>query len=222
MAVSTQALSKLPLFADLSETALQRIVPYVQEVSMPPGQAVVWEGEPCRSVYFVIHGLLRTKRMSLNGREQVLAYLGPGECFDLVSALDGKPSPLTIEAVMQTTLYRISCVDCRRILSEDCTLAHNALQYLASEVRRLNDLVESLALYTVRSRLARFLLHYADEKASPRQWTQEEIATHIGTVREMVGRTLRAFAAEGLIRRQRGRIVITDRAGLEREASGTG
>ncbi|MBC7260414.1 MAG: Crp/Fnr family transcriptional regulator [Chloroflexi bacterium] len=222
MTVSAQALSKMPLFAGLDEQALQRIVPYVHEMTVSPGQAIIWEGEPCQATYFIVHGLVRTRRMSPNGREQVLAYLGPGECVNLVAALDGKPSPVTADAVIPTVLYYISCADCRHILKEHGELAHTVLQYLAGEVRRLSDLVESLALYTVRTRLARFLLHYADEKSSPRQWTQEEIAAHIGTVREMVGRTLRDFAAEGLIRRQRGRIVITDRAGLEREASGAG
>lgn len=222
MAVSAQTLAKIPLFAGLDEVALQRIVPYVRETSVSPGQVIIWEGEPCQATYFVVHGLVRTRRMSPNGREQVLAYLGPGECVNLVAALDGKPSPVTVDAVIPTTLYYISCSDCRQILKEHGELAHTVLQYLAGEVRRLSDLVESLALYTVRSRLARFLLQYADEKTSPRQWTQEAIAMHIGTVREMVGRTLRDFVAEGLIRRQRGRIVITDRTRLEREASGIG
>mgnify|MGYP000179699304 CR=1 FL=1 len=94
------------------------------------------------------------------------------------------------------------------------------LERLAAEVRRLSDMVESLALHTVRTRLARFLLSTAQNPNSPKRWTQQEIAAHIGTVREMVGRSLRAFADEGWIHRQRGRIVITNRQRLEREAGG--
>jgi CRP/FNR family transcriptional regulator len=71
----------------------------------------------------------------------------------------------------------------------------------------------------VRARLARFLLTSGDERDAPaRHWTQEEIAAHIGTVRDVVGRTLRVFSRSGLIRRERGRLVITDRDGLEEEA----
>jgi len=94
-------------------------------------------------------------------------------------------------------------------------------QYLAAELRRLSDLAESLALHTVRTRLARFLVDHGDSEATPRHWTQEEIAAQIGTVREMVGRTLRSFADEGLIRRQRGRIIVVNPQALEREASGS-
>jgi CRP/FNR family transcriptional regulator len=220
MTISTECLSQLRLFAHLDTAALQRIVPHVHEQTLEPGQVAVWEGEPCGAVYFLVRGLVRTRRMSLNGREHVLAYLGPGECFNLVPALDGGPNPLTVDAVTATTLYRVACADCRQILAEDCELAHAVLGHLAREVRRLSDMVESLALHSVRVRLARFLLDYAEGRAPARQWTQEDIAAHIGTVREMVGRTMRDLTQDGLIRRERGRIVVVDRAGLQREASG--
>jgi CRP/FNR family transcriptional regulator len=70
----------------------------------------------------------------------------------------------------------------------------------------------------VRGRLARFLLEQAEAGAVTRRWTQEEIAAYLGTVRDMVGRTLRAFADAGLVRLERQRIVLLDREGLEAEA----
>jgi len=220
MTISAESLSQLPFFSRLPAQALQRIVPHVREQTLEPGQVAVWEGEPCTGVYFVLHGLLRTRRMSLNGREHVLAYLGPGECFNLVPALDGGTNPVTVDAVSPTTLYTVRCANCRQILGDHPELAHAILEHLAAEVRHLSDMVESLALHSVRSRLARFLLDYAEGRAPPRQWTQEEIAAHIGTVREMVGRTLRDLAQDGLIRRERGRVVVVDRPGLQREATG--
>jgi CRP/FNR family cyclic AMP-dependent transcriptional regulator len=220
MTVDVKALSKLPLFSQLSAEVLQRIAPHVREQTLEPGQVAVWEGEPCAAVYFVVRGLVRTRRMSLNGREHVLAYLGPGECFNLVPALDGGLNPITVDAVTSTTLYRVACAECRQILADHCELAHAVMEHLAREVRRLSNMVESLALHSVRARLARFLLDYAEGRAPARQWTQEEIAAHIGTVREMVGRTMRDLSQDGLIRRERGRIVVVDPAGLEREAAG--
>ncbi|MCX7681175.1 MAG: helix-turn-helix domain-containing protein [Anaerolineae bacterium] len=75
----------------------------------------------------------------------------------------------------------------------------------------------------MRGRLARFLLEHVEEgkgkpEAVSRRWTQEEIAAQIGTVREVVGRTLRAFARAGLLKVERHRIVLLDREGLEEEA----
>jgi CRP/FNR family transcriptional regulator len=103
MTITIESLSKLPLFARLQPVELQRIVPHVHEQTLAPGQVAVWEGETCAAVYFVVRGLVRTRRMSLNGREHVLAYLGPGESFNLVPALDGGLNPVTVDAVTATT-----------------------------------------------------------------------------------------------------------------------
>jgi CRP/FNR family cyclic AMP-dependent transcriptional regulator len=99
-------------------------------------------------------------------------------------------------------------------------LSVSVARQLAAEVRRLSAMAKELALHPVSSRLARFLLSNAEEDYPRRLWTQDAIAANIGTVRDVVGRLLRAFAEEGLIRRERGRMVVVDRAGLERKAQG--
>jgi len=215
-----QNLSQLPFFARLGDDVLRESAPHIHERTFSPGQVILLEGDLCQAVYFVVRGVVRTHRTSLAGREHVLAYLGPGESFGLVPALDGGPHLASVDAVTDTTFYVIPCEHFRRIVREHPGVALAVLERLASEVRRLSDVVEDLALHTVRTRLARFLLAQAEEAQPSHRWTQEEIAAHIGTVREMVGRTLRAFAATGLIRRERGRVVVVDREGLEREATG--
>jgi len=222
MTITVEILSQLPLFAALNDDALRGIAPHVYERTFSHGQVILLEGDPCQAVYFVVRGVVRTRRMSLAGREYVLAYLGPGESFNLVPALDGGPHLASVDAVTDTTLYTIPCECFRRVVRQHHEVALLVLERLASEVRRLSDAVEDLALHTVRTRLARFLLAQAGDTQPSHRWTQEEVAAHIGTVREMVGRTLRAFAAAGLIRRQRGRVVVVDREGLEREATGMG
>lgn len=220
MAITVQTLRQLPFLAGLGEDDLLEIATYVHERTFSPGQVIILEGEPCQAVYFVAHGVVRALRLSLEGREQVLAYLGPGESFNLVPVLDSRPNLATAEAVTEATLYTISCQRFHQIMRDHHEAALAVLERMAAEVRRLSDMVEGLALHTVRTRLARFLLAQADDRQHHKHWTQEEIAASIGTVREMVGRTLRAFAAAGWIRRERGRIVVVEREGLEREAAG--
>lgn len=220
MAITVQILRQIPFFARLGDDALLEIASHIHERTFSPGQMVILEGNPCQAVYFVARGVVRIHRSSLEGREHVLAYPGPGESFNLVPALDGRPNLATVDALTKATLYTIPCQRFHQIMCDHHEVALAVLEHLAAEVRRLSDMVEGLALHTVRTRLARFLLVQAERPQSSRHWTQEEIATSIGTVREMVGRTLRVFAAAGLIHRQRGRIVVVDREGLEREAAG--
>ena len=218
MAVTVQTLSKLSFFSELGDDALLEIAPHIHERTFSPGQVVILEGEPCQAVYFVAQGLVRTRRLSPEGREHVLAYLGSGKPLNLVPALDGGPNLVTVDALTDTTLYTIPCERFKQITHDHHEVALAILERLGAEVRRLSDMVEDLALHTVRTRLARFLLDQADGTQPPQRWTQEEIATHIGTVRDVVGRALRTFADDRLIRRERGRLVVIDRAGLEREA----
>ncbi len=220
MAITVEVLSQLPFFARLGDDALLEIVPYIHERTFSPGQMIVSEGEPCQAVYFVARGVVRIHRLSLEGREQVLAYLGPGESFDLVPVLDGRPNLATVDALTEATLYTISCQRFHQVMRDRHEVALVVLEHLAARVRHLSDMVEGLALHTVPTRLARFLLTQAEGTRHPKRWTQEEIAAHIGTVRDVVGRTLRAFADDGLIRRERGRVVVVDQEGLEREAAG--
>ncbi len=109
MAIIVQTLRQLPFFAGLDEGDLLEIAPYIHERTFSPGQMVVSEGEPCQAVYFVARGVVRIRRLSLEGREQVLAYLGPGKSFNLVPVLDGGPNPATVDALTEAALYTISC-----------------------------------------------------------------------------------------------------------------
>jgi CRP/FNR family cyclic AMP-dependent transcriptional regulator len=200
MPVPIDRLRQLAFFADLDDDALRHVASSVYERAFSPSQMIILEGEACQAVYFVVQGVVRARRMSLEGREHVLGYLGRGEMFNLVPMLDGSSNLSTVDAVTEAILYILPCERARQILEAYPALAMTTLRRLAAEVRHLTDMVEDLALHTVR--------------------TQEEIATHIGTVREMVGRSLRDFVAQGLIRRERGRIVVVDQAGLEDEAAG--
>jgi CRP-like cAMP-binding protein len=190
-------------------------------------------GEPSRAIHLIAQGRVRSQRSSLEGREYVLHDLGPGECFDLASVFDRGRNLATITALSDTALYVIPATEFRRIVDKHPALSMALLAHMTRRVRHLSDAVEGLALYDVRTRLARCLLSYIDKapkgaRASgddwscPRYLTQGELAAQIGTVRDVVGRTLRSFSRQGIIRRERGRVVVTDLAGLRQEAMQSG
>ncbi|MGQ9627289.1 MAG: Crp/Fnr family transcriptional regulator [Anaerolineae bacterium] len=219
MKATVQALRRVPLLADLSEDALARVANVAVRRVYAPGETIIVEGEPCQAAYLIAEGEVRVYRLSPGGREQVLARLGPGQTFNTVSPFQPRGvNHATVQALTSVTLYAISREDFRRLVGECSELALAILRDFASRLDHLTNLVEDLSLRTVRGRLARFLLEHAEAGQVTRRWTQEEIAAHLGTVRDMVGRTLRAFADAGLVRMERRRIVLLDRKGLEAEA----
>jgi CRP/FNR family cyclic AMP-dependent transcriptional regulator len=221
MISTVQALRRIPLLADLSDDALARVADVAHARTYEPGEVIILEGDPCRAAYLIARGRVRVYRLSPSGREQVLASLGPGQTFNTVPPFqpDGV-NHAAVEALTTVTVYVVSSADLRRLVSESPELALALLRDFAGRLDHLTNLVEDLSLRTVRGRLARFLLENANEKEAVRRWTQDEIAARLGTVRDMVGRTLRAFVDAGLVRMDRQRIVLLDRDGLEAEAYG--
>jgi CRP/FNR family transcriptional regulator len=192
---------------------------HIQVCDCPEGQVIVLVGEPSDAVYLIARGNVHIQRLSPEGREYVLSTLGPGQGFNFAAALDGERNLATASALTDVVLYKIPIDVFCQVVRANPGLAVALLEYLAGSVRRLYDAVEDLALHTVRTRLARRLLSAAEGDAPTIQyWTHDEMARHIGSVRDVVGRTLRAFADEGLIHREQGRLVVTDTTGLRREA----
>lgn len=220
MAVTRNDLSSLPLLSTARSASLDALLAHGHEARYAAGQIVVLEGDHPHDVGLVVAGLLRARQTSLEGRDYTLFYLGPGACLNLLSALDGKPAVASVDALNDCLVYYVSGFHLEQLMAADYALARAFMQQLAGDARRLSGMVKGLALHTVRVRLARFLLSAAETAPAQHHWTQEMIAAQLGTVRDVVGRVLRAFMDEGLIRRERGQLVVVDRTALEREADG--
>jgi CRP-like cAMP-binding protein len=219
MTTESDRLRRIPLFADLPYETLSRISGVLIRRTYAPDETIILEGAPCQAAYFLAQGHVRVLRTSQDGREQVLVRLGPGQSFNTVPPFQPQgTNHATVQAADYVTLYAVSKDDLHRLVSEHPTLALALLRDFADRLDHLTDLVEDLSLRTVRGRLARLLLEEANAGEVTRRWTQAEIAARLGTVREMIGRTLRALADAGLIRIDRQRIVLLDREGLEAEA----
>jgi CRP/FNR family cyclic AMP-dependent transcriptional regulator len=219
MKPEVEALRRISLFTDLPQETLVRLARVAIRRTYEADEIIILEGAPCRAAYFVAEGHVRASRISSEGREQVLARLGAGQGFNTVPPFQPcGANHATVRAVDGVTVYAVTNEDFLRLVSEDAKLALALLQDFADRLDHLTDLVEDLSLRTVRGRLARFLLEQAEAGEITATWTQAEIAARLGTVREMIGRTLRAFADADLIQIDRQRIVLLNREGLEAEA----
>lgn len=216
--VEAYLLKQIEILRNISESALEEIGRKAFTRHFAPGAEILCEGEPCTAVYFVQSGEVRIYRMAADGRAQVIARMTKGQAFNTVPPLLADcRNHSSAESVETTTLYGLSTTDYQNLLQTCPGFAHAMLQSFAERLTTLTDMVESLGLHSVRGRLARFILEQGDRVERAR-WTQDELAGQLGTVRDVIGRNLRAFEDAGYIRRERQRIVIVNRAGLENEA----
>jgi len=214
------SLKTIRLLQALSEETLFKIQQKLIVRSYQRGEMIHFAGDECRGVFFIASGEVVIDQLSPEGRKMVLTRLGAGEAFNIVPPLlTEKKNKGNATAQTDCTLYFLRSADYLLLLTEHPDFSQVILRQFAAQIDHLTDLVERVALHSVRARLARFLIDQADGKFSHTRWTQDEIADQIGTVRDMVGRILRSFAAAKLIERVRGRIELMDRAGLEQEAN---
>jgi len=209
-----------PLIDRLSPAAQRELMSVARRRVFEDGQTIALEGTPDPPVCLLLRGAVRVYRTNLEGREQTLILLAAGDALNMPAAFAGDhTAPASAVAIGPVELLAVSQADLRRLVSHTPEIALAALADLSEKLQHLTRLTYDLSLRSVRSRLARFLLDQGNTKSpAPVHWTHEQIAAQIGTVREVVSRTLRAFVRDGLIRFERQRIVLTNRAALELEA----
>ncbi len=215
-----EQLRVLPYFVGLSPDALAEIAQTAVRREYAPGAVVFLEGEFSGSLYYLQFGWLKVVKISPEGREQVLRFLGPGELFNEVGVFIDRPNPATAIALESSGVWLIQREPVRRVLAANPAVLLQVLDNMAGRVAYLAELVADLSLHTVEARLARLLLEQAREGVVQRQrWsTQVEMAARLGTVPDVLGRALRSLADTGLIALERQQIRILDPQGMAERA----
>src|SRR5580765_227517 len=224
-----QTLAKVPIFSGLTESELSFLALRAVSRNYSAGQSVFGEGEPCSGLYVVESGHVRIFKSSANGREQVLSVDGPGSSIAELPVFDGGNYPASVTAIDDAALLFVSKHDFQALCLAHPQVALKVLRVVGARLRRLVGIIEELSFTTVRHRLASFLLRLAHKEgkrsAAGVQITlpasNQELASHIGTVRELISRNLSRLQAEGMLRID-GRIVtISNLKALEAATDST-
>ncbi len=220
-------LSKVPIFSGLTDSELTFLTNRTVPRQYASGEIIFAEGEPCSGLYVVESGHIRIFKTSAGGREQVLSIDGPGSSVAELPVFDGGTYPASAAAVDDATLLFVSKQDFQALCLAHPQVALKVLRVVGARLRRLVGIIEELSFTTVRHRLASFLLRLAQKEGKRGQGgtavmlpvNNQELASQIGTVRELVSRNLSRFQAEGLLKIDGRSVVISDLKALEDELS---
>jgi CRP/FNR family transcriptional regulator len=225
MSEEREILRRLPLFARLTDEALDAVARRTVVRSVPRDGQLFRRGTPCEGLYVVIEGALRVYRSNAEGREQVLHVQGPGQPLAEVPLFDGGPYPASARAEVDSRVLFLPRAEFEWLYRNSPEIAESVIRELGRRLRRMVGLVEKISLRDVPARVAITLLEYA-EKAGvmtvgggfdlPR--TQEELASELATTRESVARALALLRRDGAIAQRGARVEILDLAALESAA----
>lgn len=210
-------LKAVSYFAKLDAAALASVEQAAIRRVYEPEQVILIEGEPCAGLYIVESGWLKAVKIGMEGREQVLQTLGPGEVFNAISVFTDAPNQATVAALEASVVWMVRREALLKLLDDHPALARQVVKDFAGRVMHLIRMVEDLALRSVEARLARLLLEQAEgESVQRRRWaTQAEMASRLGTVPDVLNRALRKLAEGGMIHVERHQIQILDKEGLK-------
>lgn len=204
-------LHELPYFSLLDEAELEQIARQVVLRSAVAGEILFLDGEASAGLWMIQQGRVKIYKLNSDGGELVLRIFGDGNTFNDVAAIDGAPNPANAAALSPLTAWVLPTLAMRALLRKSPHVAEPVIQALAGRVRGLVHTVESLSMYSVTVRLARFLIQQSEDPSlSGPGVTRTTIAAHLATTPQTISVVLRELEATGAIQFNRHRIVILD------------
>lgn len=221
VAQKVAALARSHLFNGLPPGIMESLAHLAEFRLLDRGEMLFLAGEPARGLFIIVSGSIRAFRVNAKGREQTIHVESAGATLAEVPVFDDGNYPATAIAEEPSGILFLAKAEVQRFLIANPAAALNALRLMAGRLRRHAELADSLALKDVGQRLGRLLLTEARAQGTPYlDFSNQQLAARVGSVREVVSRTLARLAHNGLIdidARARG-ITILDEQALERFA----
>ena len=215
------ALRRVLFLKTLPEPALAEIATAGKQIKLDRGELLFREHDPTRGLIVVLTGEIKLFKVDPRGRELILGRDGPGDSVAELPLFDGGNYPVSAEAMEDsTTVFIVPRDRFQQLMASYPEIARQSTRMLAVRMRRLLHMLEAQALHSVRARLAAYLLTVGKGQDSFRlEQTNEEIGAEIGTVRDVVSRTMRGLQDEGLLRIEGRTVIIVNRAVMKRVAA---
>jgi CRP/FNR family transcriptional regulator len=211
------ALKRTALFKELDDMTLSLLAQHAAPRHYRKDEILFLAGEEAQGLFVIVSGSVRAFREN-EGREQVIHVEHAGATVGEVPVFDDGTYPSTVAAEVDTDTLFLHKRDVRRLSLQHPEIPLAAVKVLASRLRRCAELVEALSLKEVGQRVARFLVSEARRHGQPTSdgvcltltQTNQQIAAHVGSVREVISRALSRLQHDGLIVLQDRKLTIPD------------
>lgn len=207
-------LALYPSLAALSADQLAALCRPEALLRLPAGTQLFAERQPCQGFPLLLEGSIKVVKTAASGREMLLYRVEPGEsCIITSSCLLGH-APYTARGEAETpiTLLILPSPVFDRLVAEQARFRDFVFHLFSERLAELMQLVEEVAFHRLDQRLAKLLLA---KNGDTLHATHQQLAEELGSVREIVSRLLKGFAAQGLVALGREQIGILDRNGLK-------
>ncbi len=223
-----EILEGVPLFANLPEEDVASIAEVATTRALRPREALFGKDDPSAQIFVVVSGRLKVVTTSDDGDDLMFCVVGAGEVLGEVGVLAGRLRTATVLAMEKCELLVIDSREFQPLLRKRPDIAVELLIVLAERLARLSEFLEDTHFLNLPVRLAKKLIDFANEHGVVQdgpegaeevlidlRLSQEEWGDLVGTTRESINKQFRAWGKEGLIRVEKGRVVIVEAEGIQ-------
>lgn len=213
-----------PIFAGLSPEGRRRMGELLVPRTFERESLIYLRGDEAVAFYGVAEGRIRFSAASVEGKEVVLDYAGPGQWFGEIGLFDAGPRVVDALAAEPSRLLVLARRDLLALCRSEADLLLRFVELFSRRIRMAEDIIIDAAFLSLPARLAKKLLHLASDgarsDATPRgasiRISQDELGRLTGVTRESAGKQLKQWEREGLVEVDYGRVVVLDATRLRR------
>ena len=211
-------LNSINIFSELSDKECSTLQKFFKPRNYLKNSMIILEEEYGDLVFVVQSGTIKITRVNDEGKEVILALLGPGEIFGELAILDGEARSANALAQENCQLLAINKEDFLEILKNNFSVSYNLMCELAKRLRKSDQQIEALSLSDAEHRIGVSLLNLAEDMGVIRKGKvtiqnlpfQQDIANMAGTSRETVSRVLKLLENKSMITKVGHTLVIPD------------
>ena len=212
------ALIGINIFSDLNDADCESLKHLCKPRNYLKNSMIILEEEYGDLVFVVKKGTIKITRVNDEGKEVILALLGPGEMFGELAILDGEARSANALAQENCELLAINKEDFLDILKNHFSVSYNVMCELAKRLRKSDQQIEALSLSDAEHRIGVSLLNLAEDMGVIRKGKvtiqnlpyQQDIANMAGTSRETVSRVLKILEKKNMILKEGHTLLIPD------------
>ena len=207
---------EIELFKNLNDTLKDEINRYAKLIKFKKNEYIFDSNDATKHFYIFLSGRVKVYQMNLDTlKEQTISILGFGDMFDAITLLDGEIHEVMVDILEDGEALRLPIEKVREWIYKNPAFNRIFFPYIASQMRKAEDLSCELSLYDTNERLIHLILKNleADKKHKKtllQNLSRSEIANLIGTVRHVVDRHIKELKNAGAIETKRKNIVVKD------------
>lgn len=220
----------LPLFANMQDSELDRLLSRASMRRIPLGEAVYEQGQKATQFYLLLHGRLKVTQVTPEGQQLIVRVVHPGDLFGFAQALQRNDYPGTPIAAAESVVICWPNEVWASFVEQNPHLAVNAMRTIGQRLQEAHTRIREMSTQEVERRVAHTVLRLIEQAGRPEKdgvsidfpLTRQDVAEMTGTTLHTVSRLFSAWESRGIVKGGRQKLLVRDAERLQALADGAG